>query len=1062
MNLWRMGIAAGLSVMAAGVAPGKEAEMPRPVKTERTLHTPAEVARARRNIESHESAAAVAAGIIAEADRWVGRSDEWLATTLVTPPEVPRAFNISFEGCPVHGREAFKAGNYGFKVDPDNPWKTICPIGGEEYPSNDFGAFLASGMKDRSLLTGPYADDGWGWEQHPGDAHKWWFIAYYNHWLWQRYTIPITRAFSRAYLLTGDPRYAHKAIVLLDRIADVYPEMNYNKQSRYAKEYSPTYDGKIVNWIWETGVATDLAEAYDNVWEGVDAAKEAQAFLGRTGPEIRANIEANLLAEIKAAYDRGQIRGNFGMHQKALLTDAIVAQAGDEDAIVDRLLNDSGGEFQHEGIGYALTNYFSRDGVCNRETAPGYAMTWVRNLTTIAELLRRLGVNLYADPRMRALFAYPERMVAIGKFTPAIGDSGSAINGAVRLGPKEARIAHREYGGPEFARLVRRSYDEERAFRDYEDLFTDPALPPEPPKPARADDPQLRSDNLAGYGLALLRDGRPRDGAAISLFYGTHIGHGQADMLNVEFFALGRKALPDLGYPQFAAQDPEPPGWSRNTISHNTVVVNAKKQTNYDCGDLVAFAASPTVQFADVDAPKAYDREVTMYRRSVALINDRRGTYALDVFRVRGGEQHDYSLHGPEGAFTVSGLDLPKPRKGTLAGPDVAFMRFYDDPERDDPDYGGSPYGYEGSGFSFLENVQEAAASAPWSADWELADRPGAHVRITWLPESRQETFVCDGRPPMRPGAPERLKYVISRRTGDKPLSSTFLALFEPYRGRPIITSARSLEPAGRGAAGAVAAAVTTEAGTDYIACATSYRRVTRFEEGLSFAGHFGVLSMDGEGRMRRAFLVGDGEMTLGGVGLRLRGSARGSVESVDYAKRRVVIRLADPEAKIAPEAMAGRWVRFRNARHVTAYEIVSARKQKGRLVLSLGGIDLRVLKLLATKINMTEGAIEVKNVIPLVREGYHAGMTVGNERGQPLLRLKKASDGALAVEPIAGIRARRSDFSDADGDGRVIVNVYDFGPGDEAEILAVGHVERRGRTRFAVETSGSVEVLGG
>ena len=1034
--------------------------MPQPRKTRRTLHTPEEVALARRNVASSESAAALAKGILAQADKWVGRPDQWLATTLVTPPEVPRAFNISFEGCPVHGREAFKAGNYGFEVDPDRPWKTRCPIGGEEYPSNDFGAFLASGMKDRSLLTGPYADDGWGWEQHLGDKHKWWFVAYYNHWLWLRYTIPLTLNFSRAYLLTGDPKYAEKAIVLLDRIADVYPRMDHNKQSRYAKEFAPSYTGKIVNAIWEAGVATNLAEAYDNVWDAVDASKEAQQYLGRTGPQIRGNIEANLLAEIKAAYDRAQIRGNFGMHQKALLTDAIVAQAGDERAIVDRLLNDSGGKVEHEGIGYALTNYFSRDGVCMFETAPGYAMTWVENLTTIAELLKRLGVNLYRDPRMRAMYTYPERMVAVGKFTPAIGDSGSAVDGAVRLSPEAARIAYREYGGPEFARLVRRSYDEKAPFRDYDDLFTDPALPPEPPRLSASQDPRLQSDNLAGYGLAMLRNGRARDRADLSLFYGTHVGHGQSDMLNVEFLALGRKVLPDLGYPQFAAEDPEPMGWSRNTISHDTVVVNAKHQANADCGDPVAFAASPTVQFADVDAPKAYDREVTMYRRSLAMINDPRGTYVFDVFRVRGGKEHDYSLHGPDGKFTVSGLELPRPRKGTLAGPDVAFGRLYDDPKRDNPDYGGNPSGYRGSGFSFLDNVQEATASAPWSADWELADLPGQHVRITWLPETPQATFVCDGRPPLGRGGPEKLKYVVSRRSGDAPLASTFLALFEPYRGKPIITLARSLPAEGRAAAGAVAAAVTTQVGTDYIASATSYARKTRFADGLSFAGHFGVLSLDGDGRMRRAFLLGDGEISLNGVGVRLAGSAQGSVESVDYNKRRVVIRLDDPEAKIEPDAMAGRWVRFSNARHVTAYRIVAARRQGDRLVLDLGEIDLRTLKLLATKIDLQGGAIEVKNVIPLIREEYHAGMTVANERGQPLLRVKKASGDSLAVEPIPGIRARKSDFG-AGKDGRVIVNVYDFGVGDAAEVLAAAHVERRGKTRFAIESSGPVEVLG-
>ena len=54
-----------------------------------------------------------------------------------------------------------------------------------------------------------------------------------------------------AYLLTGDVRYAHKAAVILHRVAEVYPNMDHETQSRYGEIYAVTdhqrYTGKVVN-----------------------------------------------------------------------------------------------------------------------------------------------------------------------------------------------------------------------------------------------------------------------------------------------------------------------------------------------------------------------------------------------------------------------------------------------------------------------------------------------------------------------------------------------------------------------------------------------------------------------------------------------------------------------------------------------------------------------------------------------------------------------------------------------------------------------------------------------
>src|SRR5690606_24801532 len=140
--------------------------------------------------------------------------------------------------------------------------------------------------------------------------------------MWYRHTIPGLLALSRAYLLTKDSRFAERAAFMLYRLAQVYPAMDHENQSRYGlmeKMKGNRYSGKILNRIWETQVIKDIAEAYDHVWEHIDQDKALQAYSGKSGKEIRAFIEANVLEDGLEAIATGKIAGNFGMHQNAML-----------------------------------------------------------------------------------------------------------------------------------------------------------------------------------------------------------------------------------------------------------------------------------------------------------------------------------------------------------------------------------------------------------------------------------------------------------------------------------------------------------------------------------------------------------------------------------------------------------------------------------------------------------------------------------------------------------------------------------------------------------------------
>lgn len=207
---------------------------------------------------------------------------------------VPRGIHVNPDlGCPQCGRDLYRHGSYPWKISPERPWKLECPSCGEVWPRNDFATFHASGLgrggvfrrdlADESLLfnrehpdpgdplRGYAVDDGMGW--FDGNGRRWWFIAFYGHygvWTW----LPDAASdLATAYQRTGEARYAHKAFVILDRIADVYPAMD------LCNSHGGPGKGRVWGCIWETGLAEKLARAWDMVRDRVEADAELTTFL---------------------------------------------------------------------------------------------------------------------------------------------------------------------------------------------------------------------------------------------------------------------------------------------------------------------------------------------------------------------------------------------------------------------------------------------------------------------------------------------------------------------------------------------------------------------------------------------------------------------------------------------------------------------------------------------------------------------------------------------------------------------------------------------------------------
>jgi oligo-alginate lyase len=921
------------------------------LKSSRTLLSDAEIARAQNNLRHYIGAAKLAANIYKEADRWLEWDDAELAL-LCTPARIPRDFDVGASiGCPKCGKAIHeKFGTYPWLVDLKKPFKLTCPVDGTIYPDNDYEAYYRSGFREKPGWDKPVVDDGWGW-LNPANGERYWFVAHYNHRVWHYHISPGVAALGQAYLLTGDRRYAHKAAVFLYHIATVYPPMDHEKQSRYGALLAlqgRRYPGKVLNLIWETSLARQFAEAYDAVWETLDSDTALQKAVGRIGPEIRAHIEANLLEDAIDAYFSKKIAGNFGMHQSALANLAIVRQHEDSDAWLGGLMTHTTTDNQHIGIDYALYNLVYRDGYPS-ESAPGYNFLWTSQLTTLSALLAKGGKGYFQHPKMKRLYDAVLDQIVCGKFTPAIGDSGSVYGEMAGRSPETYQIAYAAYKDPRYATfLAYLGAVGEGAFPTFASLFREPLTDAtgNDAKPRDAMPPQ-RARVRDGYGLAVLSG--PTDTTALSLYYGLRAGHGHFDRLGIELFGAEQPLLPDNGYPD--AMNDFVSGiysWSKNTISHNTVVVDAGRQAGNVPGTIRFFADGAKARVVDVDAAGTYP-QATTYRRALLMVDvgDRGDAYYLDIFDVAGGKQHDYSLHGPPGEFAfdgdASGWSGPEP--GTLAGKDVPLGTLYDDPVRGKPGYKGGYSTYVGSGFQHLFNVRrcqdDKRAGIP---EWRHEKDAAARLRVHLLPQPGQERILAQAHvSPVK--YPQIVHYLIARRTGTD-LTSRFVSLLEPFREMPLLRDATIVSLAeGKGTAVRVSH---QDGRTDillYDSGGTGKRLAAPGLPEIITDARAAVVTLGANGGVERIFAADGNALTVAGKKHEIAPAPAGTVIGVEPARGRVQVRVE--RGKPSHNLLA----RFANdrGRHAAHPVTVVQNSSGGEWTLDLGD-DLRIGRAHVTK----------------------------------------------------------------------------------------------------------------
>ncbi|MGD9495658.1 MAG: heparinase II/III family protein [Armatimonadota bacterium] len=726
--------------------------------------TPADVERARANMQRYPWLANWVRTQQEAADEWLERSDEWIISMI---PKPGACFAYGFTGCPICGASWGQWG--GARCSWDNPGHVTC-ANGHVLPDDE------------------HPDPGTGYVGPDGRIH--YFVGSWNAWVVETLQFKALRPLCITYLLTGDERYAQKAAVILDHLARIYPECD---AGSWDYPSDPPSGRFCRPWYQVARVLIHYVDFYDELYNS-PALDEPSSVEGLTRRE---NIEQNLLLNgadycYRLSLNGGLHNGEADYIRGALAVGCVLGI----DHYVDWALD---GPY---GIRSMIANNADRDGRYY-ESSLSYALHARDLYLTFSEPMRNYrserypeGIDLYSDPKFLSFYFLPQALFDCAGHWPRYGDSGPDVSAAPPSDPifsasdyEFAEVCYARTRGELREPFVNalaylagsRGEDIRSTARDSMWMLFHAGDFPQGADVSVTRERLSKTDFFGQKGIAILRGGGADPSAQAALLrYGPALNHGHHDDLNLNYYALGYELTYDLGYGLGSTHTQV--GWGKQTASHNLVVVDEQRQHlpgSGSGGSLLLVGEMPGLRAVEAEARAAYlSQGVEQYRRLIALVGEGPERYLVDIFRVDGGSQHDYMLHALSDQLAVEGVTLGEIEPGSLAGPDVEWGRLQGN-DGDMIGFPNRPYWCPPpeNGYGFLVDVRRGAASGQWTATWEIDPSREARLRAIGLPEPGTE-LITAWAPGIYPRLP-KAAYVCARRSGDD-LRSTYATILEP------------------------------------------------------------------------------------------------------------------------------------------------------------------------------------------------------------------------------------------------------------------------------------------
>ncbi len=701
-------------------------------------------------------------------------------------------------------------------------------------------------------------------------------------------------ACARAYAVSGEEKYARPVALVLDRITQLYPHYpvmrNELRTFVFRESQQAPFPWNSGKWnYFNNEVPIEVIPAYDLVYSSPTFDQLSQ----ERGYDLRERIERDFL---RAATEAAMAYPDYVSN--------VIGYSPRSAAVLGRVINEP--RYVHWAYGCMVSNVergFYRDGMWME--SPGYHRMTAGGLQHGFEVLQG-----YSDPP--------------GYLDPVDGTRFDDLDPARQLPLWEKCLV-----APELLR-----FPDGLTVAVHDTDANERAAPRE----------ESFSTIVPAFGHASLARGRGANQMLAQLhFSGSYGLHQHLDNLNFILWAKERELCPDLGYIHTPLRH-----WATTTLGHNTVVVNREPQASRDsdCDLLAYFPGDPAnpvssaVAAVEADGVRGYHTipGMALYRRLLVMVPiSEDDAYVVDVFRVRGGTTHDWTLHGDADHDMTATCSLPLTgQRQWMLEPGEEWV---------EPDH-------EWSVFNPYAMVREVArGDCPGEArfDFSYPGEAGRGLRVHLFTGGPAELWL--GRSPsvrragLGSNSDSRKAYdfwmpqLIARRQAEAGLSSTFVAVHEPHSGRPFLGRVTRLAVTPDDGS-CVALQIEHSAATDLVFSTndeTPYlERVT--ETGVRLRGRLGVVRLQAGKVTELTLLQGQ---SFSGEDWRVhttsegfRGSLEGVTRRSEGAAEDALITSADLPAG---SALAGQWLSvIYPTGHRQGHEIVEVRKRDGKTFIVL------------------------------------------------------------------------------------------------------------------------------
>lgn len=695
---------------------------------------------------------------------------------------------------------------------------------------------------------------------------------------------------ARAYYLTQDDKYARRVALVLDKIAQVYPHypvmQNLPRRFLFRESQQPPFHWDSGKWnYFHNEVPIEVIPAYDLTY----GSPAYEALSKEKGYDVRERVEKDFL---RAATEAAMKYPDFVSN--------VIGYSPRSAALLGQVIAEP--RFVHWAFGWMEKNVntgFFRDGMWKE--SPSYHYMTVGGLKSCFSV-----VEGYSDPA--------------GYVDPVDGRHFEKLDPTKEL-PLWAKCqrAPEVIGHPSgISATVHDTHPYEK----------------------RATPRQATASTIApGFGHASLGRGRGAGQMQAQLHFSGSYGHAHYDSLNLTLFGKERELCPDIGYTWTQMRY-----WATSSLGHNTVVVDRKDQaTAKSDGNLLLYfpgytddpaGLAPAMVEADGKAAYSNVSDLDLYRRTLLLVPvSEDDAYAVDVFRVRGGRMHDWTLNGDADRDTVAKCSVP------LSGKREWMLEQGE--EWKEPKMEWAPH----NPYGMVRDVARGECESEAVFDYSCPDETEQGLRVHLMPGGPTELWL--GRSPsvrrmgvgtngdMRKAYDFWMPKLIARRQGEGPLQSTFVAVHEPHGGQTFLGDVKRLKVTPDDGM-AVALEIRHGKATDFVFSALEGSGEYVAENGVRFQGRGGVARVE-EGRLTVLSLYGGGKLEGKGWGVSgeqasLGGAIESATRKLDGAAEDALITAVDLPAG---EALKGQWMIVSYANGLTqGHEISRVEKREGKTVI--------------------------------------------------------------------------------------------------------------------------------